>query len=336
MKTSPEKTEVNDNKDKDSKCNSNTVFGTIMNSFSLSKDLVVEKQDDRRKESVIVIDKGKEDLYIPPNNIGSITITPVPHNQPKVEKKPNNVIITETKHKESLIRVKSPAALNEMVKKDNQKALETIHKIENKKEKDKHKKIDKQNSKEKRVNSPLHIDTSYQPKLKEPTPSPKSKIEEISKQQIESMRVAENNIPRPALVPVHISPTFAKPDKRPPEIKKKKDILIVSDVDPLSDIHQEPVSIDDSSSDVEVVEDNKIEKPCEKSDSVPLKDKVNVRESSKDSARHSKDVSVVRKEGEKKSDMLDEATKEDFDSLMKNLRDLEVSSSIYFSIIIYY
>lgn len=109
----------------------------------------------------------------------------------------------------------------------------------------------------------LHVDTSIT--VKE-VPKPN----EVSQKQIESMRIAENNIPRPALVPVHHSPTFAKPDKRPPEVKKKKDVVIVSDLDPLADSAPEPLSVDDSSSDVELIEDK-----TEKSDKceVPSKDK---------------------------------------------------------------
>lgn len=277
--------------------------------FSLSKDLVVEKQEDRKKDSV---EKPKEDMYIPPNNIGSITITPVPS-------KEKNAL---EKTKEPLIRIKSPAVLNEMVKKEKEKALENIHR----RDKDKHKK-DKNHSslstitvKDKKIDTPLHIDTSYQPKHSTLSPSPKTK-HEISQKQIESMRIAENNIPRPTLVPVHHSPTFIKPDKRPPEVKKKKDIVILSDIDPLSDAQQEPLAVDDSSSDVEVVEDIKSDKPNEMSDSVPSRDKVSVREvNHKNDSERSKDV----KDSEHRSDKLDEATKEDFDSVMKNLRDLEV------------
>ncbi|RVE52303.1 hypothetical protein evm_003093 [Chilo suppressalis] len=351
------------------------VFGTIINSFSLSKDLIVEKPDDRKKE-----EKSREDLYIPPNNIGSITITPVPNSK---EKKLTNSVITSTeKHPEGLIRVKSPAALNDMVKKDKEKnkkpeknhvkekrvdlpihvdttlqtnkkepsppsfdkPKESLIRVKSpaalndmcKKDKDKNKKPEKTNHvKDKKVEVPLHVDTSFPSSKKEP--SPKNK-EEISQKQIESMRIAENNIPRPALVPVHHSPTFAKPDKRPPEVKKKKDVVIVSDVDPLGDIVQaEPYAVDDSSSDVEVVEDKNMDKSgqkCDKSDSVPsqLKDKVSVTDGQKkvNSVKHcSKAASVVAavKDGqsEKRSDSLDEPTKEDIDNIMRNIREMEHS-----------
>lgn len=308
MKTQPEKYETPFADDKEKFKSSG--FGSLIN-FSLSKDLVVEKQDDRKKDAV---EKPKEDMYIPPNNIGSITITPVPSKE--------KTFLEKTK--EPLIRIKSPAVLNEMVKKEKEKekALENIHR----RDKDKHKK-DKNHSshststhKEKKIDTPLHIDTSYQPKHATLSPSPKTK-HEISQKLIENMRIAENNIPRPTLVPVHHSPTFIKPDKRPPELKKKKDIVILSDIDPLSDAQQEPVAVDDSSSDVEVVEDIK----TEKSDSVPSRDKVSVREvNHKNDSERSKDV----KDSEHRSDKLDEATKEDFDSVMKNLRDLEVSITI--------
>ncbi|KAI5633716.1 HPC2 and ubinuclein domain-containing protein [Phthorimaea operculella] len=277
MNTSPEK------EDKDVGANDKdkqTIFGSILNSFTLSKDLVVEKQEDKKKE-----DK-KEDSYIPSNIPGSITITPVVNNQ-KTDKKVNVPI---DKHKsDGLIRVKSPQALNDMVHKQEKK---NIHK----RDKDKHRKDKHHNHekhKERRVNSPLHIDTSYQSK-KEPTPSPKTK-DEIRQRQIDNLRLDESNIPRPALIPVHLSPTFAKPDKRPPEKKKnnalpasdldtkKKDVLIVSDMDPLSDNLDSVVAVDDSSSDIELKEE------------------------------------------------MDEATKEDFDSVMKSLRDLEHSREAPFN-----
>ncbi|CAG9782404.1 unnamed protein product [Diatraea saccharalis] len=347
----------------------NQMFGTIINSFTLSKDLVVEKPDDKKKE-----DKSREDLYIPPNNIGSITITPVPNSSK--EKKINSVITTE-KHSESLIRVKSPAALNDMVKKDKEKHKKSeknhikdkkaevpLHVDTNiqpsnkepspnsyekhkegyirvkspaalndmlKKDKDKNKKPDKNHVKDKKVETPLHVDTTFQTGKKET--SPKNK-EEITQKQIESMRIAENNIPRPALVPVHHSPTFAKPDKRPPEVKKKKDVVIVSDLDPLGDVQPEPFAVDDSSSDVEVIEDKNTDKSVPKSDkndTVPSKDRVSAQDELKkvNSVKQCKAASVVTavKDGksEKRSDSLDESTKEDIDNIMRNIREMEHS-----------
>lgn len=278
-----------------------------MNSYSLSKDLIVETSEDRKKD----------ETYYPPNNIGSITITPV-LTQPK-EKKVSPPIASQDK-KEGLIRVKSPAALNEMVS------------TGAKKEKEKPKKPEKNHVKEKsRVESPLHIDTSYQPSKKEPSPKTK---EEISQKQIECMRIAENNIPRPALVPVHHSPTFAKPDKRPPEVKKKKDVMIVSDVDPLGDIQAEPFAVDDSSSDVEVVEDTKSTDKSEpnssdiRSDTVPSKDKVFVDPKKVNSAKHKERSSVKDSKCEKRSDSLDEPTKAEIDNIMRNIREMEVSLTI--------
>ncbi|XP_053616722.1 ubinuclein-1 isoform X2 [Plodia interpunctella] len=289
LKTSPEKPETPATEDK---FKTNSVFGSIINTFSLGKDISVEKPD--KDTTVTVVDKAKEDIYIPPNNIGSITITPVPK-----EKKVNNALTITEKYKEpSLIRVKSPAALNEMVKKD----------------KEKQKKVEKEKN---RVDSPLHIDTNVNQNKKQP--SPKSK-EEVSQKQLEIMRVAENDLPRPALIPVHHSPTFAKPDKRPPETKKKKEVLIISDVDPLGDIQNEPVAVDDSSSDVEVIEENT---KCDKSDKseVPSKDKV---------SRDSKTVNSVihkHKDGSREKDNkdIDEATKEDIDKLMRNISEMEHS-----------
>ncbi|XP_075981948.1 yemanuclein isoform X3 [Anticarsia gemmatalis] len=272
-----------------------TNFGSILNSFTLSKDLIVEKPEKKDTH------EKKEELYIPPNNIGSITITPVPANPPKPEKKLNNNVqmtnaVQSDKHS-GFIRVKSPAALNEMVKK------EKIKKPEKPKDKT-------------RVESPLHIDTSYQPSKKDPSPKHK---EEIPQKQIESMRVAENNIPRPALVPVHHSPTFAKPDKRPPEVKKKKDVVIVSDVDPLSD-QQEPLAVDDSSSDVELVEDNRTDKnepKRDKSETVPSKDRVNVNVDKKV-------INKCRKEKETRKSESEEAIS-DIDTIMRNIREMEHS-----------
>ncbi|XP_035442787.2 ubinuclein-1 isoform X2 [Spodoptera frugiperda] len=267
------------------------IFGSLINPISLSKDLIVDKKDSDKKE----------ELYIPPNNIGSITITPVPSNPPKPEKKlTNNNVQASTVDKSGLIRVKSPAALNEMVKKD------------------KVKKPEKSQVKEKRVDSPLHVDTSYQPSKKDPSPKHK---EEIPQKQIESMRVSENNIPRPALVPVHHSPTFAKPDKRPPEVKRKKDVVIISDVDPLSE--QEPVAVDDSSSDVELVEDNRTDKSeskRDKSETVPSKDRVNY-----DANKKVNNVKCKKDKEVHKSSESEEPTNDDIDTLMRNLREMEHS-----------
>lgn len=265
--------------------------------FTLSKDLIVEKPDKKDNEK-------KEELYIPPNNIGSITITPVPNNPPKAEKKVSNNVQVATDKGSGFIRVKSPAALNDMVKKDKVKKPEREHK----------------SHKEKRVESPLHIDTSYQPSKKDPSPKLK---EEIPQKQIEHMRVAENNIPRPALVPVHHSPTFAKPDKRPPEVKKKKDVVIISDVDPLSE--QEPLAVDDSSSDVELVEDNRTDKSepkRDKSESVPSKDRVNDTNKKVNNVKSRKDKEVRKSDSE-------EATNDDIDTLMRNLREMEVRSFLF-------
>ncbi|XP_046970682.1 yemanuclein-like isoform X2 [Vanessa cardui] len=290
-------------KDSKYKVNPAAVFGSIMNSYTLNKDLVIETPEDRKKES----DRSKEDSYIP-NNIGSITITPVVNNQK--DKKVNSTV--NDKGKEPLIRVKSPAALNEMI---------------HKKEKEKHKKPEKPAppAREKSVQSPLHIDTNYQ--TKKSSPSPKTK-DEITQKQIESMRIAENNIPRPGLVSVNHSPTFAKPDKRPPEVKKKKDIVIISDMDPLADVPQEPLAVDDSSSDVEVVEDksDKIElKASEnKSVTVPLKDKVSENHRKVNSLKQKSEKSV-NSFRECRKEQLDEATKEDFDAVMRNLREMEHS-----------
>ncbi|KAL0879200.1 hypothetical protein ABMA27_002986 [Loxostege sticticalis] len=279
----------------DDKYKPNSMLGTF---FNISKDLIVERPEDRKKD-----DRVKEDLYVPPNNIGSITITPVISAQPKDKK----TTAAADKPKEGLIRVKSPAALNEMVKKDKLKKPEKTNHV-----------------KEKRVDTPLHIDTNLQPSKKDP--SPKSK-DEISPKQIESMRVAENNIPRPALVPVRHSPTFAKPDKRPPEVKKKKDVLIISDVDPLGDVQPEPLTVDDSSSDVELVEDSKNADKSEpksgdnKSDTVPSKDIVS--DSKKvNSVKHKERSS--KEDKEKRSDSLDETTKE-IDNVMREIREMQNS-----------
>ncbi|XP_023943824.2 ubinuclein-1 isoform X3 [Bicyclus anynana] len=280
--------------DKEKYINPASVFGSVLNSYNLSQDLVIEKEDKKDPE------RCKEDMYIPPN-IGSITITPVPNQK---DKKANNV----DRPKEALLRVKSPAALNEMV---------SINKT---KEKEKYKKTDKEKE-PKRIDTPLHVDTVNHSK-KEPEKSPKTK-EEFSKKQIESMRIAENNIPRPGLVSKHHSPTFAKPDKRPPEVKKKKDIVIVSDLDPLSDIPMEPVAIDDSSSDVEVVEEKAADKSESDKSEVPFKersDKSDNHKKVKNNVRSEKNVSV--KEFRKKTD---EPTEEDIDSLMRDISEMKHS-----------
>lgn len=270
--------------------------------YSLNPDLVIEKPDDRKKDA----DRSKDDnMYIPPNSIGSITITPVPNQK---EKKSNNTLLVNEKPKEPLIRVKSPAALNEMVSNKKEK------------DKDKHKKMDKDRETHKRIDTPLHVDTTNHNK-KEPEKSPKSK-EEFSKKQIESMRIAESNIPRPGLVSVHHSPTFAKPDKRPPEVKKKKDILIVSDLDPLADIPQEPVAIDDSSSDVELVEEKSADKSEVRSESseVPSKDK-------SDSKKVKNNVKVRSDKGVgKECSKQEETTKEDIVSLMRDISEMQVNN----------
>ncbi|XP_045504646.1 yemanuclein-like isoform X4 [Colias croceus] len=233
-------------------------YGSILNSFSLNKDLIIENTNDRTD---------KKDV---PNNLGSITITPVLNKEKKVEKK------------EPLIRVKSPAALNNMVKKDS----------DNKKRKEKRDKMD----------TPLHVDTNTQ--AREPIKSPR--VHEFSKTQIDNMKAMENNIPHPALVPVHHSPTFAKPDKRPPE-KKKKDIEIVSDMDPLGDIHQDTVAVDDSSSDIEVIED-KVSDKVGDSDTVPS------------------DRSDCKVNSVKKND-LDDETKEEINTVMRGLEEMKHSQS---------
>ncbi|XP_047998546.1 yemanuclein isoform X3 [Leguminivora glycinivorella] len=264
--------------DKTDEDKSKSVFGNLINSFSISKDLIVEpekKDPEPKKEDVV------------PNSIGSITITPVVTKEKKS-------VPSNPPTKEPLLRVKSPAVLNEMAKKD------------------KHKLKDKPIVKDKRVDSPLHIDTTFSNKKETPSPTTKEDVpkkaltkEEIAKKQIENMRISENNIPRPALVPVHHSPTFAKPDKRPPEVKKKKEIVIISDLDPLGDVQQEPVvAVDDSSSDVEVIEENKSEpSKCE----VP-KDKVS-------------DKKVSKKENHRKEDALED----DIHTVMRNLREMEHS-----------
>ncbi|CAG4960607.1 unnamed protein product [Colias eurytheme] len=231
-------------------------YGSILNSFSLNKDLIIENTNDRTD---------KKDV---PNNLGSITITPVLNKEKKVEKK------------EPLIRVKSPAALNNMVKKDS----------DNKKRKEKKDKMD----------TPLHIDTNTQ--AREPIKSPR--VHEFSKTQIDNMKAMENNIPHPALIPVHHSPTFAKPDKRPPE-KKKKDIEIVSDMDPLGDIQSDTVAVDDSSSDIEVIEDKVSDKGD--SDTVP-------------SDRSDCKVNSVKND-------LDDATKEEINTVMRGLEEMKHSQS---------
>lgn len=239
----------------------------VLNNYTARKDL--EKPE--RKE-----EKLKDDLYVPPNSIGSITITPVVNQ--KTEPK--------LKQDKGVIRVRSPAALNDLVQKE-----------------EKPKKIEKNHTKDKM--DVLHVDTSIT--VKE-VPKPN----EVSQKQIESMRIAENNIPRPALVPVHHSPTFAKPDKRPPEVKKKKDVVIVSDLDPLADSAPEPLSVDDSSSDVELIEDK-----TEKSDKceVPSKDKNSQKK------MPNKKVDTDRQKS-------DEANK-DIETIIRTIKQMEVSCSAH-------
>ncbi|OWR44327.1 hypothetical protein KGM_207398 [Danaus plexippus plexippus] len=238
----------------DDKYKVNPAIGALINSYTLNKDLVIEKPEDRKT------DRSKEE-YIPANSIGSITITPVVAKDKKADKA-----------KEPLLRVKSPAALNEM-----------IHK------KDKPKKPEKNVTlyRDKRLESPLHVDISGN--TKKDSQSPKLK-EEISQKVIENMRSVENNIPRPALISVHHSPTFVKPDKRPPEVKKKKEPLIISDEDPLSDV-RETNELDDNS---DVVFMGEVRDKCENSD-VPS------------------DV---------KSDKCEDLTDETANEVMKNLREM--------------
>ncbi|CAK1542749.1 unnamed protein product [Leptosia nina] len=234
-----DKTTEKPNKEEDKYAN--PLFGKIFNSFAMNKDLVIENSVESKKEQPV----------------SSITITPVPNKEKKEKKEP-------------LIRVKSPAALNDMIKKD------------------KKSKRDKE--------TPVHMET-------------KEKNNEISQKQIDNMKALENNIPHPALVPVHQSPTFAKPDKRPPE-KKKKDVLIISDMDPLSD-NQEPVAVDDSSSDIEVIEDRVSDKVGE-SDTVP-------------SDKSDKGKIKVKSDKECKRASVDEFSKKDFEMLMKDLQEMENS-----------
>ncbi|XP_050672862.1 ubinuclein-1 isoform X2 [Leptidea sinapis] len=239
----------------DEKKTNSAIFNTTVNSYTINKEVVNDKLGDREKKNVA--------------SLSSITITPF---ITKPEKK--------DKTKEPLIRVKSPAALNEMVTNNNKK--------EKKKEKEKDK-----------FDTPLHIDTNNIPK-KDAVKSPRAHELVISQKQIEHMKAKENNLPHPALVPVNHSPTFAKPDKRPPE-KKKKDIVIVSDLDPLGDIPQEPVAVDDSSSDIEVIEDKSEKDKCDSG-------KVN----------SANDCNSV------KSDYVDE-TRLHIDKLMKELKELQHS-----------
>lgn len=289
-KQSQDKTEVAVSSE--DKFKTNPGFGSILNTYTLNKDLIIDKPE--KKDTF----EKKDEPYIPPNNIGSITITPVPSNPVKPDKKPMNNIPNQSTERQTagFIRVKSPAALNDMVKKDKIKKTEKL--------------------KEKRVASPLHVDTSFVPNKKDPSPKRK---EEIPQKTIEHMRVAENNIPRPTLVPVHHSPTFAKPDKRPPDMKKKKDVLITSDVDPLSD-QQEPLSVDDSSSDVELVEDvssksDKNEQKRDKNETVPCKERVIVNVDKKV-------INKCRKEKETAKSENEEPTKEEFDTVIRDLKEL--------------
>lgn len=236
----------------------------IFNSFSLSKEVTVEcknsKEDKHRSKDTYekASDKpsSESDRYL--NSMGSFTITPVPINidskqSTKTSSIVNNVI--DNKQKDLPIRVKSQATLikeaDELAKKD--------------KDKTKSKHLDKSHTKppEKRTHSPLHIETNFpKDKIKlndiqkvSPNYIKNNKLDDlVPKKHIDNLRVVENNIPRPGLVPVHHSPTFAKPDKPAPDIKKpKKDIVIVSDLDPLADNPVDQLSVDDSSSDVEVI-----------------------------------------------------------------------------------
>ncbi|CAG9571582.1 unnamed protein product [Danaus chrysippus] len=239
----------------DEKYKVNPGIGALINSYTLNKDLVIEKPEDRKP------DRSKEE-YIPTNSIGSITITPV---------------VNKDKAKEPLLRVKSPAALNEM-----------IHK------KDKPKKTDKNITiyRDKRIESPLQVDISVN--TKKDSQSPKLK-EEISQKVIENMRSVENNIPRPALISVHHSPTFVKPDKRPPEVRKKKE-LIISDEDPVSEV-PDTNDVDDNS---DVVFMGEVRDKCEDSD-VPS------------------DV---------KSDKCEDVTDETAKEVMRNLREMAADSDM--------
>ncbi|XP_072945743.1 uncharacterized protein [Epargyreus clarus] len=290
---STDKTEIDEPK---YKVSPETVCSTIIS--AVTKEL--DRSDERKKD---LSDKKQEDLYIPPS-IGSITITPVPSQ--KTDRKVNNTLPVE-KPKDSFLRVISPAALNEMAKKD----------------KEKQKKIEKVNtSKDKRVESPLHVDTSYQTNKKEP--SPKTKLEEINPKQIEAMRLAENNIPRPALIAKH-TPPIVKPDKRQ-DVKKKKDLFIMSDVDPLADVQQETVDVEDSSNSVELVEEKTDLSECasdNRSDIVPSKDKVSAGQKNPNSVRE-RSFSLNREQNQK-DEQLDEKTKALFDTVNTNLRELQNS-----------
>ncbi|XP_048481359.1 ubinuclein-1 isoform X3 [Plutella xylostella] len=347
----PEKTDYSDNKDKKSNSVTKTPLesplGTILNSFTMPKDLIVEKEDRNKHE---------DDKYLPPSSIGSITITPV-NNTAKSEKIHTNKVTTNNaaskvtnstskvinsvanshdKQKEQgMIRVKTPATL---IKEANEIAC---------KDKDKHKsKPEKNHSqpKEKTLQSPLLIETNFVPKEKA-NPSPKLRKDEITHKAID--RITEDKLPRPVLIPVQHSPTFAKPDKRPPDAKKKKDLVIVSDVDPLGDYNEvisEPVAIDDSSSDVEVIEEKEkpetnsdakpksdVNKPSEvirpKSDTVPSKDKSVIQKvNHKEKDRHSE------KPKEIKGDKMDvDDTEADIDTVMRNLREMQDSQEPSFN-----
>lgn len=134
-----------------------------------------------------------------------------------IKPKSDNVVVSDCK-KDQSIRVKSQATLT--------------------KEADELAKKEKTKPQENSV-TPIYVDTNFKDKNPNFT-------KQISQKHIDNMRVSESTIPRPTLIPVHISPTFAKPEKRAPDLKKFKK----EDVDPLL---CEPVSVDDSSSDIEVI-----------------------------------------------------------------------------------
>lgn len=321
--------------------------------FSLAgkSGITLEKQEDRTKNKEIEPVK-PEDNFVTSNNVGSITITPVENSKPEKSQiktsSANNLVASYDKQKEVLIRVKSPAVLIK-------EANEIAKKEKDSRHKSKHSEKTPPVSKEKRAASPLHIETNFQPKEK--TPSPNFKKDEITHKQIESMRSSEDKIPRPALVPVHHSPTFAKPDKRPPDAKKKKEIVIISDLDPLSDplgdLNNEPVAIDDSDSDVEVIEDkviensdislvkpkhdsgnlqsdlNKSQSECNRQkDTVPLNDKIVIQCSvQQDDGRKPTDKERPKEKTQErrlKLDMDETDAAADIDTVMRNLREMQV------------
>lgn len=360
FKTSPDKTEtaLTSTDDKPAKSKPNNVTkdlsipfdkptGDALNFLANNKDMTVEKQMDQSR--IKEPEKANpEEKYVALNNLANITITPVNKcSKPeKAQSKPSGGLnAVQEKPKDSFIRVKSTASLiseaNELAKKDKEvrnkiKPSEKNHSI----------------AKEKRVDSPLHIETNFQPKDRHP--SPNFKKDEVTHKQIENMRSAEDKIPRPALVPVHLSPTFVKPDKRPPDAKKKKEIVIVSDFDPLGDPLvdvNEPVAIEDSDSDVEVIEDkstpsemvkpksdsNKLPSDCDKprnevshqKKTVPLKDKSVIQcaiprqdgEKAKEKDRH-REKPQERPSEKMEVDETDAAA--DIDTVMRNLREMQV------------